>query len=163
MTLWFIYEEGVQPSAADLRSQKWKCASGVTYHKGPVVVNVLPSVAEHCLVTTGSPPLSLVTRIGCVNTERNAAERAHPHGYNLLGSHRASTVFSVLQFFFWPCRVEGVVLRKINLSRLLVLRLVATSPRQPKPKPGLDNAKGNLNFREEFQRPLAGDNYRQNI
>lgn len=76
-------------------------ASGVKHTtKAPLVVNVLRSVAERCSATNWfTTSVSLVTRIGSVNTQRNVTERARPRGYDLLRSHRAATLSPLLQFF----------------------------------------------------------------
>lgn len=127
--------------------------NGVIYNKGPVVVNVPLLAAEHCLVTTGSPPLSLVRRIGCVNTERNATKRAHLHGCDLL-SHRASTAFSALQFLLTlqsekgsPFETEsGCCAYNGSQQAANMVRSVAMSPGSPKPKLRLDNIEAKIKF-----------------
>lgn len=54
--------------AADLRSHRCKCAPGVTCNKGPVVVNVAPSVAERRLVMVHL--LYLLSQGWAVSTQR---------------------------------------------------------------------------------------------
>ena len=78
-----VYCQGAQPSAVDHWSHRklpgvnTVCSLGKYRFQGSGFVQQL--AFEQCLVTTGSPNLvlSLVTRNGCVNRDRNVTKRAY--------------------------------------------------------------------------------------